>query len=351
MVITSDPLAKNLQHHSLTFAFVRWQSSRSSAWVDNVKRRSTNDPGKKTELLARVREAAERIYLNRPGVVGVSAGTKFRAGQPTDEVCIQFFVVQKLRGLPSNKSLPVFLCGRKKGGVIDRSVRIKTDVIEVGVVEFSCGGGSLTRAQNEQGTITLIFRNKVAGDNRFLLLTCAHVAGDVAYSPPLNQELQIHRQTGGLLSATTLKNSTHNNGTMEYDIAIARIDDVFPDDHDRFVIQDNIQLDDFLPQDQLNPFLSVKCMLGVSGLLQGQIHSYAGAVKVSLHNRWYTLRNVFVIDRSVQHGDSGGIVYADTKAIGLIVARSPEGWAWFQPLEPAIKHLSETEPKFPLRVF
>jgi hypothetical protein len=313
--------------------------------------RSANDPGKKRELLARVRDAAERIYLKRSGVVGVSAGTKFRGGQPTKDLCIQFFVVEKVKEPPANIALPAFLCGRKKGGGVDRSVRIKTDVIEAGVVEFSCGGGSVTQAPNEQGTITLIFRNKVAGDDRFFSLTCAHVAGDIAYSPPINQELRIHRQSGGSLRATTLKNTTHDNGTLEYDIAIARIDGAFPDERDRFIIQDNIQLDDFLPQSQLNTFLPVKCMLGVSGLLQGHIHSYAGAVKVLFNNRWYTLRNVFVIDSPVQHGDSGGIVYAETKAIGLVVARSPTGWAWFQPLEPAINHLAEIEPKFRLKVF
>ncbi len=316
-----------------------------------MKRPSANDPEKRRALLARVREGAERIYLKRPGVVGVSAGTKFRGGQPTEEVCIQFFVVRKAKKLPPKRALPVYLCGRKKGGGVDRSVRIKTDVIEAGVVEFSCGGGSVAQAANEQGTLALIFRNKVAGDNRFFSLTCAHVAGDISYSPPINQELRIHRQSGSPLRATTLKNSTHDNGTMEYDIAIARVEDALSDERDRFIIEDNIHLDGFLPQSEWKPFLPVKCMLGVSGLVQGHIHSYAGAVKVFLNHRWYTLRNVFVIDRPVQYGDSGGIVYAETRAIGFIVARSPAGWTWFQPLEPAIKRLAEIEPRFPLRVF
>src|SRR5512143_1288196 len=100
-----------------------------------MKRRSRKDPEKRTALLARVRDAAERIYLKRPGVVGISAGTKFRDGQPTEDLCIQFFVVQKVRGLPAKKALPAFLCGRSEGGGVDRSVRIKTDVIEAGVVE------------------------------------------------------------------------------------------------------------------------------------------------------------------------------------------------------------------------
>jgi hypothetical protein len=302
------------------------------------------------KLLARTQDAAKRNYLKRSDVVGVSVGTKFSNGLPTQQVSIQFFVVQKSSEFPRERALPAFIYGRAEDGGIDHSVRIPTDVIEVGAIDFSCGGGSQVNAPGERGTITLIFQNKVQSDNRFFLLTCAHVAGDVLRSPPGNPELRATCQNEELL-AMTIKNSTQKRGSVEYDIALAEIDGTSPSLVDRLVVGDNIQLDGFIQQRKLRPSLGVRCMLAMSKHRLGNIHSCAGAVIAWLDNRRYTLHNVYMIQTLVQPGDSGGIVYTGTKAVGFIVARSPQGWAWFQPLEPAIKYLSRIEPKFPLLPF
>jgi hypothetical protein len=61
--------------------------------------------------------------------------------------------------------------------------------------------------------------------------------------------------------------------------------------------------------------------------------------------------HLFTLASPAQPGDSGGIVHRGEQAVGIVVARSPSGFCWFQPLEAAVRHLASLEPAGPLRCF
>jgi hypothetical protein len=50
--------------------------------------------------------------------------------------------------------------------------------------------------------------------------------------------------------------------------------------------------------------------------------------------------NLFACTGIAEKGDSGGIVFAGTKAAGIVVARSKNGWVLLHRLEDAVRHLS-----------
>jgi hypothetical protein len=301
--------------------------------------------------LKRARLAAERSYLRRGDVLGVSAGTKFKNGRPTKVACIQFFVARKKKRIPKSRRLPRMVYGRTARGLVKRSVRFPTDVIQVRSIAFACGAGSQVHAFGEKGTIAAIFQNKVPGDDRFFLLTCAHVAGNVERSPPSEPGLTSECNDHPAFSAETLKNSTQRNGVVEYDIAIAEVDRQSLPVPDLLVVEEGITLTRFIPASQLQIGIFIKSITGLSGPRQGHVHSDAGTVKVILDGRLFRVRNMLVADFPVQPGDSGAVVFKGTDLVGLIVARSPEGLAWFQALEPAVAHLVKQEPAFPLKLF
>jgi hypothetical protein len=243
---------------------------------------------------------------------------------------------------------------------VDHRLKFRTDVIEVGQPELACGGGAPLAAGFEDGSITLIFRNRAqSGSDAWYLLTCAHVASDLVDSPPSEPSLQGPSCVAVESFAQTLKNSLPDRKRLDYDIALARItaearNELGADGLaalDGRVSDDGARLTGYLDPAEIRPALEIGCQSGVSGASEGRLSWGPGRVDVRLDGSWLHLDDVYMTDIAAQPGDSGGIVFSQDQAVGVLFARSDAGRAWLQPLEPAVQHLAGLDPAFALDVF
>jgi hypothetical protein len=169
-------------------------------------------------------EAAQKIHGRYPNVIGVGVGTKFSNGRPAgDLLTIHFYVRKKLSRISKPKTLPRFVYLRKRNGSVDYSKKVATDVIELKHLKFACKSGTEIGVIGETGTLTLLFRNKSLRQEEYYLITCAHVAGDVRQSPPVDPTIEGSCCKRPRVFAITIANSTQTNGSVDYDIALARI--------------------------------------------------------------------------------------------------------------------------------
>ena len=307
------------------------------------------------ELLA-VRHAAHRRYHSYPNVLGVGIGTKFQRRSPNapfarrirDLTCIQFFVTRKRKGIPPRHRLPGFVYHRFPDGRVDRRRKIPTDVIPVGGMRAACGAGSPLSCNGDRGLITLIFRNQVEAGKPFYLISCAHVVGDMGRSPPACDAVTTEDSTAALF-ARTVVTSTAEAGVVAYDIGLARIQDgILP-------LREMRIRDEAAPLDSLLPLRSIQQGLGVTAVLKncsrhGTVDSLHAAADVSYGGETFLVENLFGINVAASTGDSGGLIHADARAVGIVVATSPGGWLWFQPLESALLFLNGISP-VGIRVF
>jgi hypothetical protein len=173
------------------------------------------------QLISAANAAAQR-YGRHPNVLGISAGTKYRNNTPSEEFCVQFFVKKKRRN-PTSRPLPRFVYG-VKGGQIDQSVKIPTDVIEVRKVQLVGGAGSRLLAFGSEGSVTLFFRNRAESpESAYYVLTCSHVVGDLTCSPPVNNEIDCPDCCNVSPFGLVIKNTTSQGKYLEYDIALAKV--------------------------------------------------------------------------------------------------------------------------------
>lgn len=303
-------------------------------------------------------DAAVRRYGRHPNVLGIAAGTKYRKKKPQEELCVQFFVKEK-RKEPMSRPLPKFVYAVKDGQA-DRSVKIPTDVIKVRKVRLVGGAGSRLEALGSAGSITLFFRNRAEKPQSiYYVLTCSHVVGDLTDSPPVDDEIDCPDCSKTSPFGLVVKNATTSGEYLEYDIALARLTDdavtaLGPATLralDGKVDGGSVVLTKLMDANDIRPSLRVECQLAQSGWRRGNVRNFAGTLLVELRGRQLQVRNLFVVDVAVVPGDSGGIVYSDESAVGLIVAHSPEGWAWFQSLQGAIDHLANLDPPLTLQCF
>jgi len=292
-------------------------------------------------------EAARRRYQGFPNVLGVAAGFKFCGGRRVARAAVQFFVGRKSER-PARR-LPRFVLGRDRRGRILRRMRIPTDVIPTRPLRFACGAGSRLYAQGERGSLTLLFRDRslpgAAGEGRgsFYLLTCAHVVGDLERSPPLSSEIRLAQRPAARPFARVLKNSRAEKGVVEHDVALARVvPQALP--VRELEIEGGGHLSGWLDPEDLELGMELE-MSAASGRSRGALQSLAGEFLVRLDGHLYRVRNLFGLSAPAREGDSGGLVHARGRAAGMVVARSPGGFAWWQPLRPALDHLNRSSPR------
>jgi hypothetical protein len=305
--------------------------------------------------LKRVLKAAQAKYSKYSQVLGVAVGVKYQKRQATDEVGIVFFV-EKKEDMPLKK-LPRYLVGRFADGRANFRKRIKTDVIQVGRVEPACRAGSDVSSFTETGTITLFFRNKVPSNPSYYIITCSHVAGDMTYSPPDDPDLGSQCCPKVYPFATTLKNSVIGPA-MPYDIALAQITNkaiaylgsALPN-LDGAVLGTSVSLKGILPNGQIVLNDEVQCAMASSGPQAATVSAHGTEFPIDYRGRKVLVSDLFTLELHVEGGDSGGLVYRDQVAIGIIVAKSIEGWAWFHPLDNALTYINSLDPPLQLKIF
>jgi hypothetical protein len=306
--------------------------------------------------LIHVKRFAHRRYHSRPNVLAVGIGTKFKRTTPAPAssrrvegvTCLQFFVTRKQRAIRPRHRLPRFVYARLRDGRVDHRRRIPTDVIPVGRIHAACGAGSPLDAAADHGLITLIFRNKAEPGRHCYLLSCAHVAGDIHRSPPAYGELTSDPSLAGPF-ARTIVNATARGDEMVYDIALARIDGRALPLPELRVRGEAVRLRSFLPRRLLQPGLGVSAALR-NRSVRGAIDSLEASARVAYGRQTILVHHLFGLNVAAGKGDSGGLIYRDTAAVGIVVAASPEGWLWFQPLESAVAFLATLSP-VPITVF
>jgi len=254
---------------------------------------------------------------------------------------------------PGPSRLPSFVYARRPDGSPDRRRRIPTDVVVVRDPRFACAAGSRLDAAGETGTLTLLFRDGV--DGAFHLLTCAHVAGSLAHSPPGDPRLESGCCPGGDF-ATTLGHSVATRGVVEWDVALARLEARCTPQPERRVRGSRTPLRRLRAPGAIVPGERVECAAARSGRFTAWVASDARALRVRLDRIVYRVRNLFLLEARPRPGDSGGLVFAGDEAVGILVAVAGadapgrSGWGLFQPLAGAIAHLEELNGR-PLRVF
>jgi hypothetical protein len=288
-----------------------------------------------------VSNACKKKYRYYPNVIAIGVGLKFINGNSiSNSLCIQFYVTEKIKEITANKRLPRFVYGRTSDGEIDRSTRIPTDIIELKGLHLACKSGTEIGVIGEEGTITLIFRNKELGSSDFYLITCAHVAGDVLKSEPIDPTITSSCCNKSPILASTVVNSTQKDGRVKYDIALAKIAKECTPQSELEVTGSSTIIDRFLPSDEIRVGMQVSCAFPKSNLVSAQISSSRISLPIIIDGREYQVDNLFKIDKPVREGDSGGLLYDGSDAIGILVAKS-DGFGFFQPIEEAFEHLKQ----------
>jgi hypothetical protein len=293
-------------------------------------------------------------YGSHPNVLAVGIGAKFTGGSPGGRsrvpgvTCIQFFVRRKRRSIQPRDRLPRFVYCRLPDGGVDRRRRMLTDVIAVGGIRAACGAGSLLDSNPDHGLVTLIFRNKAEPRRPVYLVSCAHVAGDIRRTPPAYDGLTV----GGSAAdpfARTLANTTAQAGEVDFDIALARVENAALPVRELRVRDEPLALESFYSPGSIQQGLSVSAVLR-SHSTHGTVDSVHATAEVAYGRDAFQVHNLCGVAVEAAGGDSGGLIYREAQAVGIVVAASPEGWLWFQPLEPAIARLEQCA-GFPIRVF
>lgn len=300
--------------------------------------------------LLRVKHFARRRYRSWPNVLAVGIGTKFKRPSPASAAsrrvegvtCVQFFVTRKRRIRMPRRQLPGFVYGRFRNGRVDHRRKIPTDVIPVGVIQAACGAGSPLDAPGEHGLVTLIFRNKAEAGKPFYLISCAHVAGDIHRSPPAYDGLTSDCSAAAPF-ARTLVNSTARGNEIAYDIALARIQERALPLSELRIRDEVFSLKSFLSRRALQPGLGVSAVLR-NRSTRGAVDSLEVTANVAYGGENCLVHNLYGMNVAAGKGDSGGLIYRDTQAVGIVVAASPEGWVWFQPLQSAVSFLATISP-------
>ena len=302
-------------------------------------------PAVAPDVLAATMQACRRNYGRFLNLMGVGCGLKFTGGQAAGRtLCIHFYVARKTSALPRGQRLPRFVHARTAAGTVDYSRRIPTDVIAVGTAQFALQAGTEILNTGNAGTVTLVFNNLAEPGTPAYLITCAHVVGDLTRSPPVHPIIR-HRSGGGDL-AQTVACALASQGVVEYDIALARLlQNCAPGGVLRVAgAAPKMKLSNFLAAAAIQPGLEVACAFPVSRLARAVVASARLSLPINMNGQAFLVQNLFLLDQRVLRGDSGGLLYCDGVAVGILVAMSDDGLGLFQPLGEAVEFLQQLSP-------
>lgn len=284
---------------------------------------------------------ARRKFLAADNILAIGRGRK-RAGGETLAVPALIFYVRK-KG-PNRHDvgvrIPRKLYDRDSSGSVDRSRWFRTDVREVGAVELVSSGRQCS-SRFRKGTASLVFDARSGGARDVYALTCAHVIGDVHLATPGFERVKLGLPGSGFVRGSRLHQISRRGDGLEFDIAIAKLDDRAPVVPLRTVPRDGTSFAGFmktpLPHSWRVKILGYKTGRVQNGRIVGPLHT---PLPIDFEGGSLAVRNLYVIEGfTPKPGDSGGIVYARDRAIGLVVARFSRGGCVFHSLYSATRRL------------
>jgi hypothetical protein len=284
---------------------------------------------------------ARRKFLDADNVLAIGHGPKRVRDETRDVPAIIFYVRKKgPQNYGAHTRIPRWLHDRDARGSLDRSRRYLTDVREIGTAVLVSSGRKCS-SSFQKGTASLAFDSHSGRSRAIYVLTCAHVIGDVHLKTPGFERVKLGIPGSGYARGSRLHQISRRNGRLEYDIAIAMLDDGAPTVPLRGVPKDGTAFARFmkppLPQNRRVKILGYRTGVVKSGRIVGPLHT---SLPLDFDGGTLSVRNLYVLeDFTPKRGDSGGIVYAGDRAIGLIVAKFTRGGCLFHSLYSATRQL------------
>lgn len=271
------------------------------------------------------------------GILAVTMGRRIRGGSHYEEVCIRVYVKQKIPVAELKYKVPKFAYGRSSDGRVNYSIKIPTDVVSLEVSGLCCMSGSEIRAVGERGTLTLLFKNKREQGSRHYLITCSHVVGNMTRSPPVNREIESPCCGNGI-SSKTVANSVVNDNVVEYDIALVSVPEDCANSGELKIDGRETRIRNFLSPSGIVRNLALDCSFPISRIRRVRVSSGRVSLPFSVNGKETTFKNLFAIDAKPRQGDSGGLLFFESSAVGILVAFvGSEGY--FQPIEESFEYL------------
>ena len=189
------------------------------------------------------------------------------------------------------------------------------------------------------GSIALLFRDRT--DAVIKLLSCSHVISDLVTA---NQSFDLSGGGAGcFFQARSLFHTVIENRTLGFDIALAEVHTI-DQFEDAVVSGTGEQLTSFGNPADLDRGTELHCVSRMSGARTIRVES----AEASFHDILIfsgdsiEIDNLFACKGIAVSGDSGGIVYKGSRAVGIIVARAADDWVLIHSLEAAVEALSST---------
>jgi hypothetical protein len=86
--------------------------------------------------------------------------------------------------------------------------------------------------------------------------------------------------------------------------------------------------------------MTLACAFPVSNIVSAKVTGFRVTLPIAVDQIVYQVENLFMIDRTPQPGDSGGLLYRDSDAVGILVAVA-DNFGYFQPLGEAFEHITK----------
>lgn len=287
----------------------------------------------------------KKNYFHYPNVIGIGGGLKCTNHKWNRKTLAVHFYVKEKRGEAEleGKILPKFVYARFEDGSIDFSNKVPTDVIQIKEPEFTCGAGTIVGVIGEQGTLSLVFQNKAGDKAKFFALTCAHVAGDIRRSPPSNPNMASSCCANTPIFAITRANSIHQNQRLAYDIALAEINGQCDSFEELTVAGSSKKISRFFPSRTIRAGMTLSCAMPFSHMVSTTVVGFNSALRLPYDGVMYEVSNLYTFKGAPRRGDSGGLLYRGSDAVGLVVAAGA-GVGFFQSLGDAFEHLRTISP-------
>lgn len=290
--------------------------------------------------LENVLKVFRKKYSKYEGVIGIAIGLKIRNGSLTDKLAIRVYVRKKINSNELKRKIPDFVYIRNKNGFVDYSKKITTDVIPLESAGVCCKSGTQLGTIGRQGALTLLFKNKEGSNNKSYILTCSHVVGDLTQSPPVDPNITSSCCSQESFLARTIANATLRNNRVEYDIAIAELTSRCSNKSELEIEGYTTKVDRFMPSQDIKIGMRLDCAFPVSNILSVIVTGHRISLPLPINGIERQFDNLFSINLRPTEGDSGGLLFQDSSAVGVIVAKyGNEGF--FQPLEEAFNYLKD----------